>query len=198
MLRCGNDIGHHSSTGHWTEDSCIPLADNTPCYRDWLVENSLALVSKVLLCRAEPEAPLSTPTFPLSVVHVAHHGVHEVCPAAKHPLCHSTDIYHRSGRTPTPSTPPRSTSIPLTTIATVDMSPAANEETVLSTPGGEIRVRPFRSSSNAQMKAILSFTPRVASLNKENVRSQSDEFRGFFTLFWIGELLPRLPVRGRV
>ena len=74
------------------------------------------------------------------------------------------------------------------------MSSAAHEETVLSTPGGEIRVRPFRSSSNAQMKAILSFTPRVASLNKENVRSQSDEFRGFFTLFWIGELLPRLPV----
>ncbi|ORX39282.1 putative sterol O-acyltransferase [Kockovaella imperatae] len=53
-------------------------------------------------------------------------------------------------------------------------------------PGGEILVRPYRSSSNAQLKAVLSFEPRVSSLDRENVRSQRDEFRGFFTLFWIG------------
>lgn len=48
-------------------------------------------------------------------------------------------------------------------------------------------VRPYRSSSNAQLKAILSFTPRMSSLDRENTKSQTDEFRGFFTLFWIGE-----------
>ncbi|EIW67053.1 hypothetical protein TREMEDRAFT_34263 [Tremella mesenterica DSM 1558] len=54
---------------------------------------------------------------------------------------------------------------------------------VLPIPQGEIHVRPYRSGSNSQLK--LSFTPRVSSLNKENLRSQTDEFRGFFTLFWI-------------
>ena len=62
-----------------------------------------------------------------------------------------------------------------------------NGDNVIPTPAGTVHVRPFRSSSNAQLKAVLSFTPRMSSLDRENVKSQSDEFRGFFTLFWIGE-----------
>ncbi|WVR08896.1 hypothetical protein IAU60_005955 [Kwoniella sp. DSM 27419] len=61
-----------------------------------------------------------------------------------------------------------------------------NSDNVIPTPGGVIHVRPYRSSSNAQLKAVLSFTPRVSSLDRHNPKSQSDEFRGFFTLFWIG------------
>lgn len=60
------------------------------------------------------------------------------------------------------------------------------EESVIPTPGGTIRVRPFRSSSNAQLKAMLTFTPRTSALDRHNAKSSADEFRGFFTLFWIG------------
>jgi sterol O-acyltransferase len=60
------------------------------------------------------------------------------------------------------------------------------KENIIETPSGQVKVRPYRSSSNAQLKAVLSFTPRVSSLDRHNVKSQSDEFRGFFVLFWIG------------
>jgi len=65
-----------------------------------------------------------------------------------------------------------------------------NSDNIIPTPAGTVHVRPFRSSSNAQLKAVLSFTPRMSSLDRENVKSQSDEFRGFFTLFWIGAYNP--------
>jgi hypothetical protein len=68
------------------------------------------------------------------------------------------------------------------------MTLSRNGENVIPTPGGTVTVRPYRSSSNAQLKAVLSFTPRMSSLDRENTKSQTDEFRGFFTLFWIGEL----------
>ncbi|WWC72925.1 uncharacterized protein I206_106889 [Kwoniella pini CBS 10737] len=61
-----------------------------------------------------------------------------------------------------------------------------NKDNIINTPGGVIHVRPYRSSSNAQLKAVLSFTPRVSSLDRTNERSQNDQFRGFFVLFWIG------------
>nr|XP_018259362.1 sterol O-acyltransferase [Kwoniella dejecticola CBS 10117]OBR81520.1 sterol O-acyltransferase [Kwoniella dejecticola CBS 10117] len=60
------------------------------------------------------------------------------------------------------------------------------KDNVINTPGGIIHVRPYRSSSNAQLKAVLSFTPRVSSLDRTNERSQNDQFRGFFVLFWFG------------
>jgi sterol O-acyltransferase len=63
------------------------------------------------------------------------------------------------------------------------------KENIIDTPSGQVKVRPYRSSSNAQLKAVLSFTPRVSSLDRHNVKSQSDEFRGFFVLFWIGSYL---------
>jgi len=66
------------------------------------------------------------------------------------------------------------------------MTLSRNGENVIPTPAGTVTVRPYRSSSNAQLKAVLSFTPRMSSLDRENTKSQTDEFRGFFTLFWIG------------
>lgn len=62
-----------------------------------------------------------------------------------------------------------------------------SKENVIDTPSGQVKVRPYRSSSNAQLKAVLSFTPRVSSLDRENAKSAGDEFRGFFVLFWICE-----------
>lgn len=60
------------------------------------------------------------------------------------------------------------------------------KDSVIPTPDGVLTVRPYRSSSTSQLKAVLSFTPRVSSLDRQNPKSQSDEFRGFFVLFWIG------------
>ncbi|KGB75845.2 sterol O-acyltransferase [Cryptococcus deuterogattii R265] len=61
-----------------------------------------------------------------------------------------------------------------------------SSDSVVPTAGGVIRVRPYRSSSNAQLKAVLTFTPRVSALDRHNTSSQTDQFRGFFVLFWIG------------
>lgn len=63
-----------------------------------------------------------------------------------------------------------------------------NAETTIKVPPGTttVRVRPYRSSSSAQMKAMLSFQPRVSPLDRHNTESAQDSFRGFFTLFWIG------------
>ncbi|WWD21187.1 hypothetical protein CI109_105671 [Kwoniella shandongensis] len=77
-----------------------------------------------------------------------------------------------------PSSPPQAIEMTTTLSKTSD--------TTIATPGGVVRVRPFRSSSNAQLKAVLSFTPRVSALDRTNAKSQTDEFRGFFVLFWIG------------
>lgn len=61
----------------------------------------------------------------------------------------------------------------------------ANGDTVISTPSGTVRVRPYVSAGK-EVKALLQFTPRHSSFDRENVKSQRDEFRGFFTLFWLG------------
>ncbi|KLT39548.1 MBOAT-domain-containing protein [Cutaneotrichosporon oleaginosum] len=59
------------------------------------------------------------------------------------------------------------------------------EDAVFATPTGTVVVRPYVSAGK-EIKALLQFTPRFSSFNRENTKSQSDEFRGFFTLFWIG------------
>lgn len=68
---------------------------------------------------------------------------------------------------------------------TTDLS--RSKVNIIDTPSGQVKVRPYRSSSNAQLKAVLSFHPRVSSLDRHNTKSQTDEFRGFFVLFWIGK-----------
>ncbi|WVN87832.1 uncharacterized protein L203_103027 [Cryptococcus depauperatus CBS 7841] len=87
-----------------------------------------------------------------------------------------------SQRAATPSlpTPPESNTVEI--IATL----SKNQENILPTSDGVVRVRPYRSTSNSQLKAVLSFTPRVSALDRHNKSSQTDQFRGFFTLFWIG------------
>lgn len=91
----------------------------------------------------------------------------------------SSSSSSRLVNTPSPPPDPKPTVEMTTTLSN-------SGENVIPTPAGTVRVRPYRSGSTSQLKAVLSFTPRVSSLDRHNVKSQTDEFRGFFTLFWIG------------
>ena len=97
----------------------------------------------------------------------------------------------RAVETPPPTAESKTDAEPTVIRLSDDISNTTTElsrtkENIIDTPSGQVKVRPYRSSSNAQLKAVLSFTPRVSSLDRHNVKSQSDEFRGFFVLFWIG------------
>jgi sterol O-acyltransferase len=97
----------------------------------------------------------------------------------------------RAVETPPPPAESKTETEPAVIRLSDDMGDTTTElsrtkDNIIDTPSGQVKVRPYRSSSNAQLKAVLSFTPRVSSLDRHNVKSQSDEFRGFFVLFWIG------------
>ncbi|KAI0305859.1 MBOAT, membrane-bound O-acyltransferase family-domain-containing protein [Multifurca ochricompacta] len=46
-------------------------------------------------------------------------------------------------------------------------------------------LRPYRSPNSKKLKAAVAFVPRLSHFDMENERSSTNEFRGFFTLFWI-------------
>ncbi|KAJ7696587.1 MBOAT, membrane-bound O-acyltransferase family-domain-containing protein [Mycena rosella] len=55
-----------------------------------------------------------------------------------------------------------------------------------ATPEGTIYVsKPFRSKSSKKLRAMISFAPRQSHFDINNESSGANEFRGFFTLFWI-------------
>jgi len=55
-----------------------------------------------------------------------------------------------------------------------------------STPEGTIYVsKPFRSKSSKKLRAMIAFAPRKSHFDINNEASGANEFRGFFTLFWI-------------
>ncbi|KAJ9121020.1 hypothetical protein QFC24_005001 [Naganishia onofrii] len=60
---------------------------------------------------------------------------------------------------------------------------------IIPTPNGDVRVRPYRSTSTSQLKAMITFTPRASGLDRHNVKAATDPFWGFYTLFWIGLFL---------
>ncbi|KAI0788740.1 MBOAT, membrane-bound O-acyltransferase family-domain-containing protein [Abortiporus biennis] len=49
--------------------------------------------------------------------------------------------------------------------------------------------KPFRSSTSKKLRAMIAFTPRRSHFDIENESSRHNEFRGFFTLFWISMFL---------
>ncbi|KAI0040748.1 MBOAT-domain-containing protein [Auriscalpium vulgare] len=49
--------------------------------------------------------------------------------------------------------------------------------------------KPYRSSYNKKLKAAIAFVPRRSHFDIENEQSGANEFRGFFTLFWISLFL---------
>lgn len=75
-----------------------------------------------------------------------------------------------------------------TTTRTQVISTCEDDDALISTPSGMVRVSPYIKNGHAEFRSALSFVPRYSSFDRENVKSQNDQFRGFFTLFWIGEL----------
>ncbi|KAI0272515.1 MBOAT, membrane-bound O-acyltransferase family-domain-containing protein [Gloeopeniophorella convolvens] len=56
----------------------------------------------------------------------------------------------------------------------------------ITTKEGTIYVsKPYRSRSSKKLKAAIAFVPRLSHFDIKNERSSTNEFRGFFTLFWI-------------
>lgn len=92
----------------------------------------------------------------------------------------------------TPMSSGTATPITATSIAatepTILRAPVHKSGSVIPTPdGGMITVRPYRSNSTNQMKALVTFTPRPSGLDRFNEKASGDQFRGFYSLFWIGE-----------
>ncbi|KAI0061050.1 MBOAT-domain-containing protein [Artomyces pyxidatus] len=65
---------------------------------------------------------------------------------------------------------------------------SANE--AITTKEGTFYVsKPYRSGYNKRLKAAIAFVPRRSHFDIENESSSTNEFRGFFTLFWISLFL---------
>ncbi|KAE9386037.1 hypothetical protein BT96DRAFT_960654 [Gymnopus androsaceus JB14] len=45
--------------------------------------------------------------------------------------------------------------------------------------------KPFKSKSSKKLRAVITFAPRQSTFDINNESSGANEFRGFFTLFWI-------------
>ncbi|KAF7356533.1 O-acyltransferase [Mycena venus] len=70
--------------------------------------------------------------------------------------------------------------IPVPTVTT------RTESGGFSTPEGTIYVsKPFRSKTSKKLRAMITFAPRKSHFDINNEASGANEFRGFFTLFWI-------------
>ncbi|KAI0924908.1 hypothetical protein AcW2_005644 [Taiwanofungus camphoratus] len=68
----------------------------------------------------------------------------------------------------------------------VPSSLSQNHSAGFQTAEGTLYVsKPFRSSTNNKLRAMITFTPRNSAFDPSNEKSGSNEFRGFFTLFWI-------------
>ncbi|KAI0741598.1 MBOAT-domain-containing protein [Daedaleopsis nitida] len=58
------------------------------------------------------------------------------------------------------------------------------------TPEGTLYVsQPYRSSSTNKLRAMVTFAPRKSLFDISNESSTTNEFRGFFTLFWMSLFL---------
>ncbi|KZS94411.1 MBOAT-domain-containing protein [Sistotremastrum niveocremeum HHB9708] len=60
----------------------------------------------------------------------------------------------------------------------------------IETADGTLYVsKPFLSSGSKRLRALIAFTPRTSHFDTNNAQSGVNEFRGFFTLFWISIFL---------
>ncbi|KAG5338683.1 hypothetical protein C0989_006651 [Termitomyces sp. Mn162] len=67
------------------------------------------------------------------------------------------------------------------------------------TSGGTLYVsKPYRSKSSKTLRALITFAPRKSHFDSTNELSGENEFRGFFSLFWISIFIftVRVYVRG--
>ncbi|RPD64216.1 MBOAT-domain-containing protein [Lentinus tigrinus ALCF2SS1-7] len=59
-----------------------------------------------------------------------------------------------------------------------------------ATPQGTLYVsQPYRSSSSNKLRAMVTFAPRKSHFDISNESSTANQFRGFFTLFWVSLFL---------
>ncbi|KAG2128574.1 MBOAT, membrane-bound O-acyltransferase family-domain-containing protein [Suillus clintonianus] len=64
------------------------------------------------------------------------------------------------------------------------------EDGRFATTEGTLRVsKPFRSRSTKKLRAMITFEPRKTHFDTTNEASGTNEFRGFFTLFWMSLFL---------
>ncbi|KAJ3543211.1 hypothetical protein NMY22_g3220 [Coprinellus aureogranulatus] len=65
------------------------------------------------------------------------------------------------------------------------MSPTSNGGGFETSTGTLYVSKPYRSKSSKKLRALVTFTPRDSAFDRGNQQSTTNEFRGFFTLFWI-------------
>jgi sterol O-acyltransferase len=65
----------------------------------------------------------------------------------------------------------------------VNDSAISKKGTSIPTSDGTIHVQPFRKSGSKQLRALVTFVPRPSHFGSQE--AVSDQFRGFFTLFWM-------------
>lgn len=65
----------------------------------------------------------------------------------------------------------------------VNESAISKKGTTIPTSDGTIHVQPFRKSGSKQLRALVTFVPRPSHFGSQE--AGSDQFRGFFTLFWM-------------
>lgn len=65
----------------------------------------------------------------------------------------------------------------------VNESAISKKGTTIPTSDGTIHVQPFRRSGSKQLRALVTFVPRPSHFGSQE--AGSDQFRGFFTLFWM-------------
>ncbi|KAG6331832.1 hypothetical protein ID866_7254 [Astraeus odoratus] len=66
---------------------------------------------------------------------------------------------------------------------------SAQSGTFATTEGTLYVSKPFRSKRSKKLRAIVTFEPRKSHFDTTNEQSGTNEFRGFFTLFWISLFL---------
>ncbi|KZT62390.1 MBOAT-domain-containing protein [Calocera cornea HHB12733] len=71
----------------------------------------------------------------------------------------------------------------------VRMAAISSKGSKIETAEGTIHVQPFRPRGSKHLRAVVSFTPRISAFDRENETSGQDQFRGFYTLFWIAMFL---------
>nr|VWO96992.1 PacC [Ganoderma boninense] len=72
--------------------------------------------------------------------------------------------------------------------STASMASSASASSVVA--HGAVYVSPpYRSSAQNKLRAMVTFAPRKSLFDISNENSTSNQFRGFFTLFWISLFL---------
>ena len=69
-------------------------------------------------------------------------------------------------------------------------APVAHNGSTPAPASGTLYVsQPYRSSQSNKLRAMVTFAPRKSHFDISNEASNANQFRGFFTLFWISLFL---------